>query len=126
MAKSDLIKAAIAFREWQKPWTFDSVVLNQLSDDSEGQTMFRQIWAEACRSDKWQQVIYRNAAVLAIAGSRMGFHGYLMRHVHNSCEPRRFNGANALCISTFSLFEQNHGRAINSGHDSQRTPFRFA
>jgi hypothetical protein len=54
MAKSDLIKAAIAFREWQKPWTFDSVVLNQLSDDSEGQATFRQIWAEACRPDNWQ------------------------------------------------------------------------
>ncbi|MDQ7982048.1 hypothetical protein QYH69_33015 [Paraburkholderia sp. SARCC-3016] len=55
MAKSDLVRAAIAFQEWGKPWSFDSVVLNQLSDDSDDRAIFMQIWAEACRSDNWQQ-----------------------------------------------------------------------
>jgi len=55
MAKSDLIKTAIAFLDWEEPWTFASVVLNQLSDDSGDRAIFERIWAEACRSDNWQQ-----------------------------------------------------------------------
>ncbi|WP_109482343.1 hypothetical protein [Paraburkholderia sp. C35] len=55
MAKSDLIRAAITFQKWEKPWSFDSVVLNQLSDNSEDRAVFMKIWAEACRSENWQQ-----------------------------------------------------------------------
>lgn len=55
MAKSELIKAAIAFRDWEKPWTFASAVLKQLADDSEGRALFGQLWMEACRSDNWQK-----------------------------------------------------------------------
>lgn len=55
MARSDLIEVANAFRDWDKPWTFYSVVLNQLSHNSEDLNTLSQIWVEACQADHWQQ-----------------------------------------------------------------------
>ena len=56
MAKSDITRAALAFQDWDKPWTFESAVLDHLSDALEDQTVLAHIWIEACRSENWQQV----------------------------------------------------------------------
>lgn len=56
MAKPDLIGAAIKFMNWEKPWTFYSVVRDHLSHDSNDRAVFEHIWAEACRPEHWQHI----------------------------------------------------------------------
>jgi len=73
MPRSDLTEVVNAFQDWEKPWTFYSTVLSQLSRDSEDPDTLSQIWAEACRADHWQQADISKACDAVDCGLKIQF-----------------------------------------------------
>jgi len=73
MARPDLIGAAIQFMDWEKPWTFYSVVLDHLSHDSDDRAIFENIWGEACRPEHWQHVEISKCCEACDHGLKNGF-----------------------------------------------------
>ena len=73
MATLDLIGVAIQFKDWEKPWTFYSVVLDHISHDSDDRAIFERIWAEACRPEHWQYVDISKCSDSCDHGREIGF-----------------------------------------------------